>query len=61
MTGIKERRFWDTTQQASYSSAEAGVKLLKEGNIDPNEVDLLIHSAVCRTDSNRQQLLMSTT
>ena len=48
MTGIKERRFWDNTQQASQSSAEAGIKLLKEGNIDPNEVDLLIHSAVCR-------------
>ena len=48
MTGIKERRFWDNTQKASESSAEAGIKLLKEGNIDPNEVDLLIHSAVCR-------------
>jgi 3-oxoacyl-[acyl-carrier-protein] synthase-3 len=48
MTGIKERRFWDSTQQASQSSAEAGLKLLNEGNIDPNEVDLLIHSAVCR-------------
>ena len=48
MTGIKERRFWDNTQQASQSSAEAGIKLLKEGNIDPNKVDLLIHSAVCR-------------
>jgi 3-oxoacyl-[acyl-carrier-protein] synthase-3 len=48
MTGIKERRFWDSHQQASQSSAEAGIKLLKEGNIDPNKVDLLIHSAVCR-------------
>ena len=48
MTGIKERRFWDSHQQASQSSAEAGIKLLKEGNIDPNDVDLLIHSAVCR-------------
>jgi 3-oxoacyl-[acyl-carrier-protein] synthase-3 len=30
MTGIKERRFWDNTQQASQSSAEAGIKLLKK-------------------------------
>ncbi len=48
MTGIEERRFWDSHQQASQSSAEAGIKLLKEGEIDPNAVDLLIHSAVCR-------------
>ena len=48
MTGIKERRFWDSKQKASEASAEAGIKLLREGNIDPCEVDLLIHSAVCR-------------
>ena len=30
MTGIEERRFWDSHQQASQSSAEAGIKLLKE-------------------------------
>ena len=48
MTGIKERRFWDSKQKASEASAAAGIKLLKEGNIDPSSVDLLIHSAVCR-------------
>ena len=48
MTGIKERRFWESSHKASQASAEAGVKLLEEGNIDPKEVDLLIHSAVCR-------------
>ena len=48
MTGIKERRFWESKQKASEASAEAGIKLLKEGNIDPSSVDLLIHSAVCR-------------
>ena len=48
MTGIKERRFWESNHKASQASAEAGVKLLEEGNIDPRDVDLLIHSAVCR-------------
>ena len=48
MTGIKERRFWGSQQKASEASAEAGIKLLQEGNIDPSSVDLLIHSAVCR-------------
>ena len=42
MTGIKERRFWESNHKASQASAEAGVKLLEEGNIDPKEVDLLI-------------------
>ena len=48
MTGIKERRFWDSSLNASEASAEAGRKLLEDQIIDPNEVDLLIHSAVCR-------------
>ena len=48
MTGIKERRFWDSSFNASQASAEAGRKLLEDQNIDPNDVDLLIHSAVCR-------------
>ena len=48
MTGIKERRFWDSSLNASQASAEAGRKLLEDQIIDPNEVDLLIHSAVCR-------------
>ena len=47
MTGIKERRFWPSSFKASQASAEAGNKVLTMG-IDPNSIDLLIHSAVCR-------------
>ena len=47
MTGIRERRFWPSDHLPSSASAEAGVKLLKQG-INRSDVDLLIHSAVCR-------------
>lgn len=47
MTGIKERRFWPSDHLPSAASAEAGIKLLKQG-INGGNVDLLIHSAVCR-------------
>ena len=46
-TGIKARRFWPSSFNASQASAEAGNKVLTMG-IDPNSIDLLIHSAVCR-------------
>lgn len=48
MTGIKERRFWSSSMLPSVGSAEAGLKLLNQEGVDPNSVDLLIHSAVCR-------------
>ena len=47
MTGIKERRFWPAEYKPSQASADAGNELLSSG-IDPEGVDLLIHSAVCR-------------
>lgn len=47
MTGINERRLWPSNFRPSQASAEAGMKLLKTG-IDPQQVDLLIHCAVCR-------------
>ena len=47
MTGIKSRRLWPADFKASQASAEAGIKLIKAG-INPTEVDLLIHCAVCR-------------
>ncbi len=47
MTGIKERRLWPAKYKPSQASAEAGIKLLQSG-INPEEVDLLIHCAVCR-------------
>lgn len=48
MTGIKERRFWPSDSLASAGSAEAGIKLLANEGVAPEEVDLLIHSSVCR-------------
>ena len=47
MTGILERRLWPVPFRPSQASAEAGIKLLQTG-IDRDEVDLLIHCAVCR-------------
>ena len=48
MTGIKERRFWSSSHKVSRASAAAGSKLLDNQSINPDEVDLLIHAAVCR-------------
>ena len=47
MTGIRERRFWPEGFSASQASAEAGEALLAKG-VPGKEIDLLIHSAVCR-------------
>ena len=47
MTGIRERRFWSEGFSASQASAEAGNALLSKG-VPAEEIDLLIHSAVCR-------------
>jgi acyl-CoA:acyl-CoA alkyltransferase len=47
MTGIRERRFWSEGFSASRASAEAGNALLAKG-VPSKEIDLLIHSAVCR-------------
>lgn len=47
MTGIRERRFWPSNHRPSVASAEAGRKLLGLG-VDKDEIDLLIHSSVCR-------------
>ena len=48
MTGIRERRFWPSSTLPSSVSASAGCKLISDHKINPGDVDLLIHSAVCR-------------
>lgn len=48
MTGIRERRFWPANFSPSQASAEAGKKLLEQTKVNPNEIDLLAHCAVCR-------------
>ena len=48
MTGIKERRFFPAGSRASEASALAGEAVLAKSAFDRSEIDLLIHSAVCR-------------
>ncbi len=48
MTGIRERRFWSADFSASQASASAGKTLLKQNQVNPGEIDLFVHCAVCR-------------
>jgi len=48
MTGIRERRFWPPGTAPSEASARAGEAVLAQSALDRSEIDLLIHSAVCR-------------
>ena len=48
MTGIKERRFYPAGTPASAASAQAGEAALAKSSFDREQIDLLIHSAVCR-------------
>ena len=48
MTGIKERRFWPQAMLASQASALAGKKAMAAAKVGPADIDLLIHSSVCR-------------
>lgn len=48
MTGIKERRFWPAGSRASEASAKAGEAALAKSSFDRDQIDLLIHSSVCR-------------
>ncbi len=48
MTGINERRHWDSGVLPSTLSAHAGANALKKANIAPEKIDLLIHASVCR-------------
>jgi 3-oxoacyl-[acyl-carrier-protein] synthase-3 len=48
MTGIRERRFWPSGTTASYASAQAGEAVLAKSSFDRDQMDLLVHSAVCR-------------
>ena len=48
MTGIKERRFWPLDMRPSEASAVAGSAVLDKSSVAREDIDLLIHSAVCR-------------
>ncbi len=48
MTGIRERRFWSRPIRPSEASALAGKKAMLAAGTRPEDIDLLIHAAVCR-------------
>lgn len=48
MTGIKERRLWPEGTTPSKASTLAGEKALASSKVPAAEIDLLVHSAVCR-------------
>jgi 3-oxoacyl-[acyl-carrier-protein] synthase-3 len=48
MTGIKERRFWPQAIRPSAASALAGRRAMQAAGVGPADIDLLIHSSVCR-------------
>lgn len=48
MTGIRERRFWSHAIRPSEASALAGKKVMQLAGTRAEDIDLLIHSSVCR-------------
>jgi 3-oxoacyl-[acyl-carrier-protein] synthase-3 len=48
MTGINERRLWPVGTRSSDLSTMAAKKLLETSTINSQDIDLLIHSSVCR-------------
>lgn len=48
MTGIKERRYWEPGTKPSDLSTQAARNLFSKGVIKPSDVDMIIHSSVCR-------------
>ncbi|MCK5883859.1 MAG: 3-oxoacyl-ACP synthase III [Bacteriovoracaceae bacterium] len=48
MTGIVERRHWDSGMLPSTLSAKAGKQAIKKSGVSAGDIDLLIHASVCR-------------
>lgn len=48
MTGIKERRMWDSGTKPSFLSTQAGNKLIETLGVERSQIGLLAHSSVCR-------------
>lgn len=48
MTGIQERRHWDSQFLASEAALQAGRNLLRKTELSLDSVDVLMHAAVCR-------------
>lgn len=48
MTGIKERRFWENDVRPSEIAAEAGRKAIAASGLAAEQMEVCIHSSVCR-------------
>src|SRR5471030_483828 len=48
MTGIRARRVWPAETRPSAASAAAGRAVLAKSSLRADEMELLIHAAVCR-------------
>jgi acyl-CoA:acyl-CoA alkyltransferase len=48
MSGIRERRFWDEGARPSEIAAQAGTVALRNAAAQPEEIECLLHTSVCR-------------
>ena len=48
MSGIRERRMWPAGTRPSAASAQAGRKVLAQSRLRPEQMQVLLHSSVCR-------------
>ena len=48
MTGIKTRGFWPNGTASSLIASNAALKVFQKSNIQKKDIDVLIHSSVCR-------------
>ncbi|NOX58354.1 MAG: 3-oxoacyl-ACP synthase III [Planctomycetes bacterium] len=48
LTGVSERRYWDSGQVIWQPAAKAGHKALQLGAISPSDIGMLVYGGVCR-------------
>ena len=48
MSGIRQRRLWHEGTMPSDAAAKAGKRVLEKGGVDPDSIDCLIFTSVCK-------------
>lgn len=48
LTGIKERRFWEHETTYYDTATEAATKVIEKSGIDPQDIEVLINTSICR-------------
>ena len=48
LTGIKERRFWDSGYKMHMGAVKAGEKAIQSSGISPQTIGMLVYAGVCR-------------